>query len=164
MKPLILLLLAMCCFHLAKAQTLSPAVIPVAGTSGSTGTIQLDWTLGDVAVQTLRTNSGIMTEGFHQPILWVTELPQTLAQQIQMSLAPNPVRSTLRITIGTEGQGNLHLVLTDVSGKPLQQMETPFAIGSRQLDLSGYPAGMYFLSVREENGSLLKSYKVVRSN
>jgi hypothetical protein len=54
------------CTVQVKAQSLTPAVIGSAGSSGTVGSTSLSWTVGEVAVSSLAGSTHQLTQGFHQ--------------------------------------------------------------------------------------------------
>lgn len=144
-----------------QAQSLSPEVISSAGGKMQSSTISLDWTLGEAAVARWNTPNGFTTEGFHQPILQVTLLPEYTSPKV--SIAPNPVQATLNVLIKEPIQKKLFGQLVDVQGRVLVQ-RTNLTFGNTELNLSNLAAGVYFLQVLEQNGKTVEAFKVVKTN
>lgn len=146
---------------LSQAQTLSPEVISSAGGKMQSASISLDWTLGEMAVTRWNTPNGFATEGFHQPILQITLLPEYSSPKV--SIAPNPVQSTLNVRVNEAPQKTLFAQLVDVKGRVLVQ-RTNLGLGNTELNLSNLPAGTYFLQVLQQNGKTLEAFKVVKTH
>lgn len=146
---------------LGQAQTLSPEVISAAGGKMQSSTISLDWTLGEMAVSRWNTPVGFTTEGFHQPVLQVTLLPEYSSPKI--SIAPNPVQSTLNVRVNETPQQTLFAQLVDVQGRVLIQ-RTNLGLGNTELNLSNLPAGTYFLQVLQQSGKTMEAFKVVKTH
>lgn len=145
----------------SQAQSLSPEVISSAGGKMQNSTISLDWTLGETAVARWNTPNGFTTEGFHQPILQVTLLPEYASPKV--SIAPNPVQSTLNVLIKEPFQKTLFGQLVDVQGRVLVQRAN-LTLGNTEFNLSNLAAGVYFLQVLEKNGKTVEAFKVVKTN
>ena len=158
---LILVGVVVCTTILGKAQSLSPEVISTAGGKMQTATISLDWTLGETAVSRWNTAGGFTTEGFHQPVLQISLLPEYNSPKV--SIAPNPVQSTLNILVKEASQKALFAQLLDVQGHVLVQ-RTNLGLGNTELNLSNLPSGIYFLQVLQQNGKILEAFKVVKTN
>lgn len=146
---------------LSQAQTLSPEVISSAGGKMQSASISLDWTLGEMAVTRWNTPNGFATEGFHQPVLQITLLPEYSSPKV--SIAPNPVQSTLNVRVNEAPQKTLFAQLVDVKGRVLVQ-RTNLGLGNTELNLSNLPAGTYFLQVLQQNGKTLEAFKVVKTH
>jgi hypothetical protein len=76
----------------------------------------------------------------------------------QMTVLPNPVRDIMKINV-TGLTTAADLTIVDMSGKTVMQRKINTA--TSQLSLAGLPAGMYFVSVRE-NGREVSSTKIVK--
>ena len=146
---------------LGKAQSLSPEVISTAGGKMQAGSIQLAWTLGETAVARWNTPRGMVTEGFHQPILEVTLLPEYTAPTVR--IAPNPVQSTLNVQLQEQNKQLLFANLVDVKGRIVIQ-RTTLQLGNTEMDLSNLPAGLYFLNVMPQQGKPIEVFKVVKTH
>ena len=146
---------------IGNAQSLSPAVISTAGGHMQNSQVSMDWTLGEAAVSRWKTPQGFVTEGFHQPVLEVSLLPQY--ETAMISIAPNPVQSTLNVQIKELSKHSLFANLVDIQGRVLIPL-TSLQLGSTEFDMSNLPAGMYFLNVSRQNGKSLEVYKVVKTN
>jgi len=159
---LILMGIALCATALlSQAQTLSPEVISTAGGKMQSSTISLDWTLGEMAVTRWNTPNGFTTEGFHQPILQITLLPEYSSPKV--SIAPNPVQSTLNVRVSEAPQKTLFAQLVDVQGRILVQ-RTNLGLGNTEFNLSNLPAGTYFLQVSHLTGKTIEAFKVVKTH
>ena len=64
-------------------------LVSTSGSSFNNGQIQLDWSLGEVAIHAYELNSFMLTEGFHQPRYVITSTKVIKAGPI-VKLFPNP--------------------------------------------------------------------------
>ena len=126
-----------------------------------TVTISLDWTLGETSVSRWNTPGGFTTEGFHQPILEVSLLPEYTSPKV--SIAPNPVQSTLNVLVKDVNQKPLFAQLVDVQGRVLVQ-QTNLTPGNTEINLSNLPSGTYFLKVSQQNGKPVEAFKVIKTH
>lgn len=148
------------------AQTVEPTVVSTAGSSGSGKAISLEWTLGEVAIQSLYHPGGILTQGYHQPNLIVTEhqnfVAEVIAPHLQVNLSPNPVKSILNVKMQSDLEGVTTISLHDLNGTPLQSIKANLQEDNVEINLSRYQAGMYLLHLLTEEGKALKSFKVIK--
>ena len=158
------------------AQVQSHEVIGAAGEVSSGSTMTLDWTLGEIATSTINYQNGMLTEGFHQPILNVEEveieaLPKvfqspisevTEVTELTFNAYPNPVATNLRIEINAQQEEPAFLLLTDLNGKALSLQRTMLKDTSLDMDMSPYAAGSYYLLLKDENGNILKATKILK--
>lgn len=160
-EKLLLLLFCFCGCIYGIAQSLSPSVLASQGAISQGDNFSLEWTLGELAVATIRTPDGMLTEGFHQPVLKVEELT-SLTEGYQITLAPNPVKSILSVDIRSETEAEVTMQLLNLNGQPLQIHRANFPFETTELDLSNYPSGLYFLRFSEKDGKLLKTFKITK--
>lgn len=147
------------------AQRLSPSVLAASGGTARTQTMTLDWTLGESVVETAATSDRLYTQGFHQPMLQVTEQPNLTGSDAgyQFTVAPNPVVSYLKIDISAPESSPLQLLLTDLLGRQYNLPVVPASTRSTQIDMTLFPAGTYLLRIGKADGAPLKSYKIVKA-
>lgn len=151
------------------SQSLSPTVLSSAGSSVEGKTMRLDWTLGEIAVRTLRSGEGMLTEGFHQPVLKVEETefsgqPLEIGgrEKMRINLWPNPVSAVLTVRMESAPDEEVLIDIQNIWGKSLQRIisQSP---ADMELDMSPFPAGIYLLSFRTREGEHLKTFKVVKA-
>ena len=161
-----LLLLGFSLPALVYAQESSHSVIAPAGTSEKGSTITLDWTMGELAVQSSETSNILLTEGFHQPMLIVEEVleaPETpLSNQLNVWVGPNPTSANLYIKIDSELGGEAVLSLKTIKGRLLRSETVNLLMGDYEWNLGQYPSGLYLVTLHTKEGELLKSYKVIK--
>lgn len=156
------------------AQNLSPSVISPSGDVSYGPSLSLEWTLGEIAINTIHAGNRIYTEGFHQPVLFVailetpvdfleTEYTQnSAAGDIKITAHPNPVTAILKVTVESSDPAEILLHISDLSGKLVMSTEIDPTIITTELDLRFLPSGMYLLQFREENGKMIKAYKIAK--
>ena len=165
MKKCILMLFGLGLFWVGNAQSLSPAVISSQGSISKGNSIQLEWTIGEMATQTIRSPGGLVTEGFHQPLLEV-EIQEgdknlsPLADDFNISIAPNPVKALLAVDIQTGENQQIYFELLDPAGRRLQLLKAGIPVEGHQIDMSNYPSGMYYLRFTTQEGELIQTFKV----
>lgn len=76
---------------------------------------------------------------------------------LMATLAPNPARSTLLVTLA-QAQPGTHLALYDLQGRSLLATTTSEAVAT--LNLEGLAPGVYVLRIAQ--GSQTAAYKVVK--
>ncbi|KAA3636298.1 MAG: T9SS C-terminal target domain-containing protein [Bacteroidetes bacterium] len=160
-KLLFLLLLSLFSFT-GFSQSLERSVLASDGATNTLGNITLDWTLGELATTTLVTEDGLLTQGFHQPVLSVTKLLnyENLEDFYAIQVMPNPVSSLLNINVEAEREEPLSVDLLDLNGKLLRQLKMEFPFQPIQFDMSNYPSGLYIVRVKTENDVPVGMFKV----
>lgn len=147
--------------HLSSnAQSISPQLLSSAGSTISTPEMRLSWSLGEGFVGDSRSKAGtaVLTAGFHQGNLQV--IPITAQEQQLVKIAPNPVREILNISAISIDHPIFFSKLVDVQGRVLM---ADFKIsGNAEIDMSAYPAGVYFLSIRQPGKPGIQTYQVIK--
>ena len=88
------------------------------GNAGSSG-ITVSWTIGETIIETASGINSILTQGFNQGDLLITEISKTEYPVIGFRLYPNPASENINIiTEGTENN-RFRCVILDIYGKVL---------------------------------------------
>ena len=99
------------------SQSLSPTLISSAGVYATGGDISLSYSVGEIAVSTLTTDNLILTQGFHQPQLTGTGIPDNIELDWKVNAFPNPVQDQLNISIRLGKPVEMNLEIFDLTGK-----------------------------------------------
>ena len=148
------------------SQNLSPSVLASAGGSNKTNEISLDWTLGESAIETYSSANGLITEGFHQPILILTQkLPNVplLVSGYTIKVFPNPVSSTLNININSVSDRKVHIKLTDNNGRTVYSTSTYSKGSTVRIDLRNFASGLYEIIIQDFSGLTISTYKIIKA-
>lgn len=152
-------------------QKLSPEVISSAGNISKSSSVSLEWTLGETVIESSKSENKHYTQGFHQTFLKVmnviTPKNESIISDFNIIVSPNPVEAVLEIKIITESLpqdelGKVELFLFNIIGQQLVVQKTNEKSESTFVDMSAFPSGTYFLKAQKENGSLLKSFKIIK--
>ena len=143
------LLLLLCLPFFSFGQITSPSVISSSGNSYNNGGINMDYTLGEIVVETfqptvtpLPLTYTILTQGFHQGILKVTTSVENI--DIKTKVYPNP--TTNFIIIELEKNVNADILVYDINGK-LVLKDKLNDENQKQFDFSFLKQGNYFLHI-----------------
>ncbi len=68
----------------------------------------------------------------------------------QISLFPNPAKNILNIKVSNSDRINMHITIINAVGRILQSISTNNTL--TPIDITGYPAGTYFLQINIDNG------------
>lgn len=125
-------------------------VFGISGKSSQTQSIQLDWTLGELAITHHNFKSGTLTEGFQQAFV---QLKSPLVSQKNVSdivIMPNPASSFVSVKFLQEIKENIQWEIFDLTGKSLQR--NVFDVSAdHEIDISSYSDGMYILKISGKN-------------
>ena len=156
------------------AQPAYPSTINIAGKTSLVGNFSLECSVGESAAITTMGNSNLLvTNGLLQ--FNVENQPETnlvtafLPEEIRVY--PNPVKNILDINILHANKGKHQIELLDASGVKVKEIQLDYnGMGALEnWNLSGLPAGQYFLNIRQTNsvnGTLMKkgAYKILKVN
>src|SRR5688572_8944591 len=165
-KSILLFILALFSIEVS-SQRLSQTVIAPEGGSSTSGSITLEWTLGELAVESVATGNRLYTQGFHQPISVKIfyQPPVSLLPEpgFEIIVAPNPVQSLLMIYSVSPMTKSLRFTLSDITGKQLWSRSNAAATSVNRIDMTGIVAGLYILNVHDASGRLLRTYKIMKA-
>ena len=162
----LLIILCLSIGTMLQAQQSDLAVIAPAGSSDETTSLTLDWTLGELAVQSLEDFGVMLTEGFHQTWLFIEDIlnpPEDSSNnQFTVSVSPNPTPAELHIKIDSYLEGKGALALNTLNGQLMKYETINLSSGDHEWSMANYPAGLYILTLKTEKGELLKSFKITK--
>ncbi len=164
-KKIILLFFCLGMFLIGITQQIKSAVISAAGEVSKTGKMYVEWTLGESFVESIFSANHLYTQGFHQPIKTKSRALRTLPinqEWSKITVLPNPVRTTGKIRIERGSSSGLHILLADVTGKPILNRISFAPDQVVDFNLAAYPSGIYTLTIRTANGSLYKTFKIIK--
>jgi hypothetical protein len=124
----------------------------------------LVWTIGEVAVSTVTGSGSMITEGFHQPSLYVEPLGANIGSGIiGISVYPNPFSVELLVKFNkTFNDGRA--VLYDLNGREVFQTSLDSGSEESRIDLSKLAAAAYILSVTTDETQISRSFRVVKAS
>ena len=154
--PYLLFSLILSGFHQTTQAQLQD-VISSQGDSYTTSSIVLDYSIGEVVIQTVGSSGVELTQGFHQPTSKASGL-NDLNSDLQMNVFPNPAFDYL--TLITPDTPDAKYVLYDAIGKIVAQES--FFSKETTVNLNGLQSGVYLLKIVDMNNELLKSFKVIK--
>jgi hypothetical protein len=144
------------------SQSISPDVVASAGDYFSNGTISISWTLGEVATETIGNGTYTLTQGFQQPDYLVTAVPKYLNPKFEVTLYPNPATDIVKLTIKGNENFDLLVNLYDAIGRELLTSKVLAGVSEKDIDMSAYRAGIYFVKISQTNGEGLKTIQVAK--
>jgi len=133
--------------------SMAPSVVSAGGNYQAAGNLSISWTIGDLAITTLRGENLILTQGFQQPSEIGTAIPSREFRG-NILVYPNPVKDELYIRFQTLNTGDYLLELEDVAGRILIQSTCKQVAPGDIVHLTDLPhsPGIYFLKLTESAG------------
>lgn len=159
MKRLLLIIICSTGASTISAQVFSPEVIASAGTTLSSPTIQMDFTIGEVVISTLSGSGNVLTQGFHQPKINISEV-ENFTDAFNFHVYPNPTEQF--VTIESSSEDEMRVYLYDEHGKTIQVS----GVFSQKvtMDVELLSAGPYFMLITTKAGEPLHSYTVIKKS
>lgn len=145
-----------------QSQSLSPEVIASAGDHFATASAQMSWTLGEPVIETYTSPTTQLTQGFHQTNLTIVAV-HAPAPAFQVRVYPNPTADRVNIEAQVSSPA-FSVELSDAEGRALLIQSAAQQALLRNLDLSSYSAGVYYLRLRSQDGKTIQTFKIVKQN
>ncbi len=149
---------------LATSQQLERDVLSSAGNVSKTSTMQMDWTLGELCIETMSSTKGMYTQGFHQPIVVLTKETLVKGKQLKITAAPNPVSTKLKVSFEAEKEESVILSVRDAGGRIVFTKTVLTTDSGIEINMSSFSQGLYILSVQMLSGEMLENFKIVKVN
>jgi hypothetical protein len=162
MKASTPLLICFLLLHIiVRSQSVMPDVVATSGDFYSNSSGQVQWTLGEVMVETYSNSNYNISQGFHQSFLTGTGINSFTASSL--NIFPNPTSQSVSVTFSRSGETYL-VSLTDITGKILQSKKHSNADQMLQFDLENYSNGVYILKVSGEETNFNQCYRIIKTN
>lgn len=158
MKRLLIMLWGLLSAIALNAQVLSPDVLATTGTSFSSSSAVIDFTIGELITSELTSGVNSLTEGFHQPKI-IFESVENLEPEYNFSIYPNPVDQF--VTVECDQQAEMQIQIYDVLGKAIQVSDV--FTGKITLDLQSVSSGNYLFVITSASGNPLSTYKIIKN-
>ncbi len=132
------------------AQSIGPSTINASGGSGTIGTDHFAYSIGEMAMITTNTASGMtITHGLLQPNQVAPDAVVYQFSQDQVQIYPNPTIDEINIQTFLHQSGELSVNLFDVTGKYIQAAKFDITEQTQvqQMNIQQMSAGSYFLNV-----------------
>lgn len=132
-------------------------VISSQGDSYSNASGSIDFTIGEVVINTVSNGTNDLTQGFHQTT-WTAVGLEEFDVNFVVSIFPNPTQDVLTIQATTFE--DVTFVLTDATGRIV--MKDILTGELTPLDVASFEAGNYNLSL-EKGSSVLKTIRLIKT-
>ena len=120
---------------------------------------QLSFTIGESFIQTVQGTSFMLTQGFHQPQLWVTALNEFDLSAINFKVYPNPVIDRMWLELNKEIKNGCVYRLFDMHGRLLKEGNVKGL--KTEISLQQLVPSSYFLEILVDKKSI-KSFKILK--
>ncbi len=135
------------------AQTIGRQVVAAGGTTTATPMLSLSWTAGEAIVGNAGDGGLSIHQGFQQPETLITSIDEKpdLNKTLALRVYPNPTDGLLHLEGLNAPNAEWQICLFSALGQKLTvDVAVPLGKTGLSLNLSGLPAGQYFLRVQSE--------------
>ncbi|HNS18340.1 MAG TPA: T9SS type A sorting domain-containing protein [Bacteroidales bacterium] len=147
----------------SKGQSLIPDVVASAGDIFTGKHSSLEWTLGEVTIETISSETSLLTQGFHQSYLQVLKVNAPEDPLVNVLVYPNPVNDLLTIEITTaEKNPQFKLELFDFVGQRMHDQVIETQTHKEQLDVSSFSSSFFVLRVINLRSHTTESFKIYK--
>lgn len=147
------------------SQQIDQSVLSAGGDISKTSNVTLEWTLGELAIETAVGFDKIYTQGFHQPFLISKlKIKSEPVSGYKVTIYPNPVISIVNINIQSPVDNKVYLKLQDLKGQIVYNISTYSKLSSVSIDMRTFASGVYFLTVTSASGITIGTYKIVKAS
>ena len=126
-----------------------------------TPSISLSWTIGEIAIETYVTDDIMLTQGFNQANIIITDVTEELSTDYKLIIYPNPAKDIFTLKAETENMQHLKAELYNLAGTKI--LSEQIMAGNTQFNIERLPASMYILRIYD-NQHEIKSFKVIKTN
>ncbi len=137
-------------------------VVATAGSSYETGDLVLDWTLGEVIIQTLENPSFTLTQGFHQPLYSLVAVHAIPEEKGLISVQPNPFSDAFEIKMKFKNSERGTIQLYSMDGILFWKNKFDGKEILEKYDATRLPSGSYMLSVSLSDDSYIQTYTILK--
>ncbi len=121
--------------------------------------INLSYSIGQLKINTVGSNSSTLTLDFIQGVQYAFSIYDcSMLASVELSVYPNP--SSKRVYIKTIDEPKLKLTIFDIAGRLIYEQTLQ---GSTTIDVENYANGTYIFAFYGFCG-LIKSFKVLKNN
>lgn len=161
---LLLLALAMGSSEAMAQLTVERTVLASSGNTAQSGTLQVDWTLGEAFVKQLASGSLLVNEGFQQGRNAPASYVSPALNQAHWTLFPQPANQFLHLQYEASSGQSYQLRLSDLLGRERYQTTLRMGEGiqTEEISLSGWNAGFYLVQVTNESQQVVFQRKWIK--
>jgi hypothetical protein len=140
-----LIIICLLRFENGIGQDISQEVIAVSGDNYQNSDASLNWTIGEIATETINNADNTLTQGFQQGYISVTSISEVPGSNISITVFPNPASSFVIIKLSNEIPEGLQFALYTLDGQEL--LKRDIKTSEEVIDLQNLDPSVYLLKV-----------------
>lgn len=145
-------------FSFALKLSLGQEVISASGGSLESAEVHLDFTLGEIIVETYSNSEIVLTQGFHQSTIKLLSI-EDFNPGLSVQVYPNPTASNL--FVASDYFEGIEYSIYNESGQEV--LFGKLSSNKEQILVNNLAAGIYTISLFNESGKV-KSVKIIKIN
>lgn len=126
--------------------TNAQSLISSSGNFIKTETLSIEWSLGEFAINTLSSETIVLTQGFHQPVL-TTVNNDYINENFKIRVYPNPASEFIYIQV--DGFNSLSIKLISSLGKVMKEKNIERNL--LKISTENMISGLYYLNIYKNN-------------
>lgn len=163
MKKILLIVFVSILGSYIYGQEVSSSVIASAGESVKTGDVDVSWTLGEIAIETIGDGSTVvLTQGFQQGYFEITSIGEPLSSEFQINVYPNPASEFIWVDLSSNELESALVEIYDMEGKLVYNNKWEFVDGPNKILLNDLNASQYILRVTNNSGKVIQTFKLIK--
>ncbi|NND77901.1 MAG: T9SS type A sorting domain-containing protein [Flavobacteriales bacterium] len=144
-------------------QNMDQELISSAGETLANSSVRLDFSLGEISIETASASNVILTQGFHQSVLSVTEVLE-VGSKDDIQVFPNPTQEYLNIQFTGNMDELGYARIYSLVGKMVFEDEIISTELTKRIDIKHIKAGQYLLVISTDDDRILNTYRIVKLN
>ncbi len=148
--PLLLLLFIAGIPHQAMAQQITPTVICSGGETFTGSSLSLDFTIGEIATESLSATGLLLTQGFIQGTDPNTGIKEQTVSDNDLKIYPNPASDRIFLFYDNKKSDPVKAAVNDLQGRQIISLN--FDTNPMPVQLSKLNPGFYTVSILFDNG------------
>lgn len=164
MKKILSFVLVLFSFTQFQAQNLDTKVIASSGESFEGNSMQIDWTLGEVAITTIGNSSGQITQGFHQPSYTFTNINELPSDLGKIKVYPNPSSDRIEMELDFDVNRTVKIQLMDMNRRLILEKKANGNHISEVFNIATLPPANYLINFIIDSNQYLQTTKIQKFN
>jgi hypothetical protein len=139
------------------------AVIATAGAQFNGAGVELDWTLGEVMIHTLESNSTMISQGFHQPSHQLVAIKPLPDKKGILQAWPNPFNEEFELSLSLSSAHHGEARIFDMTGKLWWSNTFADRTWHKRISTSSLVPGLYVLQITLADDASIYSYPMIKA-
>jgi len=158
--PKVLILLLLFSATAGYSQQLSHQVLVPAAGLATSGTINYSQSIGETAVEVISGSGFVLTQGFQQPGMKVTDTPPA---GTGVDVYPNPASDHINVKMFGSDARKFRIEIINIAGTIVSSVTLDFITSyniEQQIDISHLTFGFYFVRVTSDDAKINRVFKI----